>query len=158
MHRPEFHSYFAPDNLMELTSIAGDDLMKGVWQHGVNDPRTALNELRRWFWDRHNSESHTGNEEELYHNGADLIQKAIGAAMIGDLRSDSATLRYIFAIIEQRSMEKEKSKDRENLPGPYFIQAMQILLLAAKPTQREDLMNAIFEATGMPQFLSLIVR
>lgn len=154
MLRPEIQNYFAPNDLLELTSIAGDDLMKGVWHHGVNDPRPALNELRRWFWDRHNSDSRTGNEEELYENGADLIQKAIGAATIGDLQCDSETLRFIFAIIERRAMEK----DKDNLPSPYFVQALQVLLLAAKPSHREDLMNAIFEATGMSNFLSLVIR
>lgn len=130
--------------------------MKGHWRHGVNDPRNDLDEIRRWFWDRNNTTDAVGDAEVIYDHGSNLVQKALGAALIGDLRGDSATLRFIFAIIERRQ-ENKRIRD-DVMPGPYFIEALQILLLAAKPTQREDLMNAIFEATGMPQGIAPIVR
>ena len=123
---------------------------------GVNDPRNDLDELRRWFWDRENTEGFVGEQETLYHHGTNLIQKAIGAATIGDLNGNSQTLRYIFATIEQR--QKAENLDQDPHPGPCFVEAMQILLLAAKPQHREALMNAIFEATGAPKGMGGIFR
>lgn len=156
MDRYNIRHTFAPDQFMELTGIAGDDLMRGAWRHGVNDPRNDLDELRRWFWERENTKSFVGDQETLQHHGANLIQKALGAALLGELRGDSQTLRYIFATIEQR--QKEQNLDQDPHPGPCFVEAMQILLLAAKPQHREALMNAIFEATGTPQGLGGIFR
>lgn len=148
MHRPDFHNYFEPHALRELTGIAGDDLMNGNWRRGVNDPRTALDELRRWWYDEVDGQQ--PNVEDLYDNGVDLIQMALGSAVIGDLKNDSPTLRYIFATIEKR--ESYKVKD-DLMPGPFFVEALQILLLAAKPHQRKELTNAVLAATGMPEYI-----
>ena len=156
MYRADTSRTFAPDQIAELAGIAGDDLMSGAWRHGVNDPRNDLDEVRRWFWERHNTDSKMGDDEVLYHFGTNLIHKALGAALLGELRGNSRTLRYIFASIEQR--QKEQNLDKAVTPGPYFIEAMQILLLAAKPQHREALMNAIFEATDTPAGLGGIFR
>ena len=156
MYRPDIPHIFTPNDILELTGIAGDDLMRGNWRHGVNDPRNDLEELRRWFWERENTDDRIGDDDALYHHGSNLIQMALGAALLGELRGDSQTLRYIFGIIEQR--QKDKNLDKGVTPGPFFIEAMQILLLAAKPQHREALMNAIFEATGTPQGLGGIFR
>lgn len=138
-------------NAVELISIADSDLMLGTWRLGTIDPRSTINELRELHV-RIASEgavgATTGQRDLQLDLTNRLMEQIVASAVIGSLDSNSNSLRYLFAMIEKN--EAEQGKDQKLEPAPYFINALQVLLLAAKPQHRKDLMGAVLDATGLP--------
>lgn len=127
----------------EFLGIADDDLLSGRWQKSVVDPRGNINDLRQWFIaDKYNGQFPDG--EEYRDLISDLIQQAIAAVAIGALAGNSNTIRFIFSIFEQ-----EGGTRPDRLPGPVFVESFQLMLLAAKPEQREEIMKSVLATTGI---------
>lgn len=149
MSRSTLLDVFAlPEKLIELVGIADTDVLKGTWYLGTMDPRETIDELRKALVELSLNKKDNGDVYvEARELGCQLAELAIGAAAIRELPSNSDTIRYVFGTIEKYRGDRDWHKRPE--PGPFFVDLFQMMVLAAKPKQRNDIFEAVGRVTGL---------